>query len=306
MKTETIGIIGQGALGVMYGNHLAEHLGNSRVFFIADTMRAKRYRKEGILCNGKACDFTYRTPEEAVKADLIIFAVKFMGLHEAIKTVRPFVGRDTLLLSVLNGISSERILEESFGAGHVLYACVQGMDAGKEGNAVSYKNMGYISVGTRDKSHDERLAAVTALFDEAGLRYETPEDIVREQWNKLMLNVGVNQVTAAFQLPYGGIQKDGEPRTMMIEAMKEARRAAACEGVTLTDEDIERWLELLAGLDPQGRTSMCQDVAAGRKTELELFAGTILDICRKAGIQAPVNEFLYERLSALNEASGQR
>lgn len=305
MKIETIGIIGQGALGIMYGNHLAKRLGSERVFFIADPFRTVRYRKEGAVCNGETCNFTYRSPEETVKADLIIFAVKFMGLREAVETVRPFVGRDTLLLSVLNGISSEKMLEESFGAGHVLYACVQGMDAGKKGNAVSYQNMGYISVGNKDKSHDERLAAVTALFDEAGLRYETPEDIIREQWNKLMLNEGVNQVTAVCQIPYGGIQEDGEARIMMIEAMKEVRRAAASEGVTLTDGDIERWLKLLDGLDPKGRTSMCQDVEAGRKTELELFAGTILGICKEAGIQAPVNEFLYERLTELNHAAEQ-
>ena len=80
---------------------------------------------------------------------------------------------------------------------------------------------------------------------------------------------------------------------------------AASEGVTLTDGDIERWLKLLDGLDPKGRTSMCQDVEAGRKTELELFAGTILGICKEAGIQAPVNEFLYERLTELNHAAEQ-
>ena len=50
---------------------------------------------------------------------------------------------------------------------------------------------------------------------------------------------------------------------------------------------------------------MCQDVEAGRKTELELFAGTILGICKEAGIQAPVNEFLYERLTELNHAAEQ-
>ena len=100
MEIRTIGIIGQGALGVMYGNHLTKKLGNEHVFFIADETRVERYRKTGMNCNGEKCGFTYRSPAEAVTADLIIFAVKFMGMESAIRTVKPFVGEHTLFLSV--------------------------------------------------------------------------------------------------------------------------------------------------------------------------------------------------------------
>lgn len=199
MGIRTIGIIGQGALGVMYGNHLTKKLGNGHVFFIADETRVERYRKTGMSCNGEKCGFTYRSPAEAVTADLIIFAVKFMGMESAIRTVKPFVGENTLFLSVLNGISSEGMIEEVYGADHVLYACVQGMDAGKDGSAVTYKNMGYITIGNKDKSRDEKLKAVTDLFDRTGLSYQVPDDILREQWNKLMLNTGVNQVTGSLR-----------------------------------------------------------------------------------------------------------
>ena len=200
MEIRTIGIIGQGALGVMYGNHLTKKLGNGHVFFIADETRVERYRKTGMSCNGEKCGFTYRSPAEAVTADLLIFAVKFMGMESAIRTVKPFVGENTLFLSVLNGISSEGMIEEVYGADHVLYACVQGMDAGKDGNAVTYKNMGYITIGNKDKSRDEKLKAVTDLFDRTGLSYQVPDDILREQWNKLMLNTGVKQDLIPFQM----------------------------------------------------------------------------------------------------------
>ena len=53
------------------------------------------------------------------------------------------------------------MIEKAYGADHVLYACVQGMDAGKDGNEVTYKNMGYITIGNKDRSHDEKLKAVT-------------------------------------------------------------------------------------------------------------------------------------------------
>lgn len=301
MKIKCAGIIGQGSLGVMYGKHLADRLGKDAVFFLADEERVKRYREAELICNGETCPFTYRSPAEAVKADLLIFAVKIAGMAAAIETARPFVGEKTLLLSVLNGVSSEGMLEEAFGEEHVLYACVQGMDVGKLGNVVSYKNMGYIALGTKDGRRDERLSAVTDFLDAAGLSYQVPEDIVREQWSKLMLNTGVNQVTAVYKAPYGLVQKEGEARTMMIEAMKEVKKAASFQGVELTDADIRYWLDLLATLNPEGRTSMCQDVMAGRKTEVELFSGTMIRLAREEGLRLPVNEFLYEAIKNMEE-----
>ncbi|MCI8454505.1 MAG: ketopantoate reductase family protein [Lachnospiraceae bacterium] len=304
MKINTVGIIGRGALGVMYGKCLTDSLGSENVFFIADEERIMRYQGTELLCNGERCRFSYRTPAKAIKADLLIFAVKFMGLRAAIEAAGPFVGENTLMLSVLNGISSEQLLEEAFGSAHVLYACVQGMDAGKDRENVMYKNVGYISVGNKDKSQDERLLAVAKLFERAGLAYEIPDDVVKKQWSKLMLNTGVNQVTAVYGAPYAAVQKEGEARTMMIEAMKEVQRVAAYQDVELTDEDLTGWLSLLDTLNPEGFTSMCQDMRAGRKTEVELFSGTMLKLAKEAGIALPVNEFLYERIREL-EGEGQ-
>ena len=143
---------------------------------------------------------------------------------------------------------------------------------------------------------------MTDLFDRTGLSYQVPDDILREQWNKLMLNTGVNQVTAVYGAPYSLIQKEGGARTMMIEAMREVLRVADTQDVDLSEADISYWLDLLATLNPDGHTSMCQDVLAGRPTEVELFAGTMLKIAEEEGLSLPVNAFLYERLKELETA----
>ena len=143
---------------------------------------------------------------------------------------------------------------------------------------------------------------MTDLFDRTGLSYQVPDDILREQWNKLMLNTGVNQVTAVYGAPYSLIQKEGEARTMMIEAMREVLRVADTQDVDLSEADISYWLDLLATLNPDGHTSMCQDVLAGRPTEVELFAGTMLKIAEEEELSLPVNAFLYERLKELETA----
>jgi 2-dehydropantoate 2-reductase len=80
----------------------------------------------------------------------------------------------------------------------------------------------------------------------------------------------------------------------MDAAIAEVRRLSAAEGHPLTDEDVGRWREVMAGLDPDGKTSMLQDVEAQRKTEVEMFAGVVCRLGESHGIATPTNAMLLE------------
>lgn len=303
MQIQKIGIIGHGAVGIMYGDALTRAFGRDNVFFIADRKRAERYRAEGASLNGVPCGFRYASEDDtSEKADLLLFTVKYTGLTNAIEIVRNFVREDTIFVSALNGVVSERDIAAAYGEAHLLYCSVQGMDATKEGANVTRSNSGYFALGLAQGGTNADLQSVCAVLDRAGLRYQLPEDIRHQLWSKCMLNVGVNQVTAARGLTYRGVQQPGEAREEMLAAMREAQQAAACEGVTLAEEEIEQWVALMDSLDPDGMTSMRQDTLHKRKTELELFAGTICRIGREHGFETPVNDSLYARIRAL-EAS---
>lgn len=304
MRINKIALIGAGALGVLYGNRLTEAFGNERVYFIADHERAARYQKKPFTCNGKICDFRY--VEDTVKtetADIIIVAVKYTGIHNAVKSIRSFVGEKTVIISLLNGIASEKVIAESFGWEHLLYCVAQGMDAVKEGPDVHYDNGGILLLGSQDNTKTEPLEAVAKILEEADIPYEIPQDIHYCLWNKLMLNTGVNQTAAVFGTNYGGLQKEGEARNLMLKAMEEARTAAAYEGVCLTEADISEWMRVLDTLNSEGMPSMRQDTKAHRKTEVDLFSGTICGLGKEYGFETPVNDFLYEqihKIEALN------
>ena len=276
MRINKIALIGAGALGVLYGNRLTEAFGNERVYFIADHERAARYQKNPFTCNGRICDFRY--VEDAVKnetADLIIIAVKYTGIDNAVKSIRNFVGEETVIISLLNGIASEKVIAESFGQEHLLYCVAQGMDAVKEGPHLHYDNGGILLLGSQDNTKTAHLEAVAEILEEADIPYKIPQDIHYCLWNKLMLNTGVNQIAAVFATNYGGLQKEGEARKLMLKAMEEVRTAAAYEGVRLTESDITEWMRVLDTLNPEGMPSMRQDTKAHRKTEVDLFSGTI-------------------------------
>ncbi|MCD7717117.1 MAG: ketopantoate reductase family protein [Lachnospiraceae bacterium] len=294
---KTVGIVGLGALGVLYGSLLLEKMDREDLLIIADGERIRRYQAEGVYANGKKCDFRYVTPEEGEEVDLLIFAVKYMALEEAMEMARPFCGERTIVMSFLNGVSSEQMIENILKPKRLLYSCVQGMDATRKNRQVFYSKVGYIAFGEKDSSRSEAVCEVEEFFGRTGLEYKIPEDIRHQLYSKWMLNVGVNQTCAVFGVDYGGVQKPGKYRDIMVTAMKEAGSVAAAEGIQLTEEDLQGWLNTIDGLAPNGQPSMRQDALAGRQTEVELFAGTVCALGRRHGIPVPQNEEFYRLLT---------
>ena len=300
-EIKTVGLIGLGALGVMYAERLTD--AGANLIVIADEQRAVRYIREGVYSNGKKLKLNYRTPLEAEPVDLLIIATKYGGLFEAMETAAPFVGQDTLMLSVINGVISEEKMAERFGPENVLYAVAQGTDATKVGNQLVYGKHGVIVVGEKEPGVvSERVKMVTDYLDAHGLKGVPVPDMVRRQWGKLMLNVGLNQTVMVFEGDYSTVQVPGKPRDTMIAAMREVQTLSALEGYPLPEEEFAEWIAMVDSLTPTGKPSMRQDGEAHRKSEVELFAGTINRLGEKHGVPTPVNQWLYKTVQEMEAA----
>ncbi|MEH7332540.1 2-dehydropantoate 2-reductase [Neobacillus drentensis] len=301
MEINKVSIIGLGALGILFGHHLAKKLPKADLRIIADKERFKRYEAEGVYCNGERCDFTYFTPEEVTEpADLLIFTVKNDGLNDAIHAVKNHVDEGTIILSALNGITSEAIIGEAYGMDKILYCVAQGMDAVKVGNQLTYDHMGMLCFGEREPDlKSEKVKRLAAFFEKTCFPYEVDTNMAVRQWGKFMLNVGVNQTVAVHEGNYGTIQREGQAREMMIAAMQEVIVLSEKEGIHLTKANLDYWLSVLATLNPDGKPSMAQDIEARRQSEVELFSGTVLKLARKYGLSTPVNKELYYRIKLM-------
>lgn len=304
MQIKTVSLIGLGALGILFGNQMRGQMPKEDLRIIADRERIARYLRDGVYCNGQKCDFSYLAPEEACPpADLLLFAVKFNDLPAAVEAARGHVGPNTVILSLLNGISSEEVIGRAYGMEKVLYCVAQGMDAVKAGNRLTYHHMGMLCFGGKNPGESaERVKAVAEFFARVGIPYETSEDMQKRMWGKFMLNVGVNQTAAVYGCPYGRLQEEGPARDLMKLAMREVLALSSREGVGLTEEDIAYWLRILSTLNPDGKPSMLQDVENKRPTEVALFAGTVLDFGQKHGIPTPVNALFHEKIRAMEGA----
>ena len=294
----TVTIVGAGALGTVIGDAIVKGIGPEKVRFLADGDRLARCREKGVFYNGELCDFRFFDGSDAKPADLLIFGVKGPALEEAMELAASSVGPDTVILSLLNGISSEETLAQRFGWDKVLYTVTQGMDPVREENTVVRRGSGgAIFVGVPQEDYFDREEKLTETVDflaSVGLPVRREEDILHRVWCKFMMNVGVNQACMAYETNYGGLQQPGPAREAMLAAMNEARKIGACQGVLLTQKDMKEYLTVLDRLDPTSIPSMRQDALAHRKTEVELFAGTVRSIAKRFGMQTPVNDTLYQ------------
>lgn len=295
-----ITIIGMGALGILYGDLFTASLGRDAVTFLADEKRIQKYRENGVCCNGRPCDFKMRPT--VPPADLLIFAVKGNALEDAIKTAECAVGEDTIVLSLLNGISSEEILAAHFKKGHIIHCIAQGMDAVKLGSRLTYSHKGELRIGTPDPALSPYVTQAEGILKTARIPHVVEEDILHRLWSKWMLNVGVNQVVMVTEGTYGTIQKPGPARDTMIAAMEEVLKLSACAGTGVTTEDLKFYVNLVDSLNPDGMPSMRQDGISRRFSEVELFAGTVIRKAAQYGLSVPVNQMLYDRIKEM-EAS---
>lgn len=293
---------GLGAIGSSYVAKVYEN-NPDMATVIADRKRIERYRAQGILVNEKAYSFRYIEPETTGEtADLILIAVKQHQLEESIRGIRNFVGEETIILSLLNGISSEEIIGKEFGMEKLLYSFVVGIDAVREGTKTSYSKLGKVVFGDKNNpEYSEKVKAVKELFDQVKIPYQIPENMLKELWWKFMLNVGINQVSAILKAPYGVFQRIGEARELMEMACREVIQLSEKVGINLTENDLQNSIKIVNTLGPEGKTSMLQDVEAGRKTEVEIFAGTVARLGREYGVSTPVNDFLLRAIYTMEQ-----
>ena len=299
MKTVTL--IGMGAVGALYGWRLAQGLGMDKVQVIAGGERKKRYEQEGFLPNGEQFFFHVVTPGQAKPTDLVIIATKNHQLQEAIEAIRNAVGKDTAIMSLLNGTESETLLEEAFGTTPVLYAFAVGLSSRHEKNHIEFTNEGKIVFGEKDNVRSERVLSIAHLFEQSHINYLVPEDIRLELWKKFMLNTAFNTLSSICLATYGDFKTESM-RILAWKASKEVQAVAQAEGIFLTDAMIEANYKTIISLGTEGKTSMFQDMEAGRKTENQWFCGTVVELGQRHNIPTPVCETLSLLVESCEQA----
>lgn len=299
-EIKNIILFGLGAVGSVYADKLSKYDCNFRV--LVDESRLKKYTENPITYNNLPLNINYILPDEKdFKADLIIIATKMSGLNAAISQIKNFVINDTIILSLLNGVTSEQIIANIYGKEKVLYSYYIGHSAIREGNSITHDGINTLVFGSDNPNDNFKILAIKNLFEKANINFKIPDDIKRSLWLKFMLNVSSNPTTALFKMTFGEMQSNQSMMNLVTKIMKEVQTIAKAEGISNTDSMINEALNAIAKMSPEGKTSMLQDIEAGRATEIDTFAGTVIELGKKHNIETPYCMFLKDAFDIIHE-----
>ena len=298
LPVQNAALVGLGAIGILYAAQISAR-DPAALRVVADAARIARYRADPPSFNGRRLDLNYVTPENpGPPADHVLVVVKSTALRDSIPVIASVVGEHTQILPLLNGISAQDVLAEAFGWPRVLYGFVYCESSMRTGNAVVQGGGDKLIFGEATNTPPApRVQAVADFLERLGIRHEVPADMCAAQWKKYILNIGINQAQAVLRRPNGGIQRDPEAMRFARALMDEAAAVGAALGVAGVAE-VPAWAEsVIRKASPENRTSMLQDIEAGRAPEVDIFAGTVCRLGREHGIPTPANEMAVRLLS---------
>ena len=303
-EIRTVSLIGLGAIGCFLASHLG-HLLGSDLRVIAGGSRRERLEREGVIVNGVRHHFNIVSPEENCGQnypDLAIIITKFPALPQALKDMRNQIGPDTLIMAPLNGVEAEDKVAEVFGWDNLLYSLAKVSVVMKDGCASFNPKAARIEMGEKhNETMSPRVQAVKELFERAGIRTVVPEDMERAIWYKYMCNVSENQSAAVLGIPFGAWSVSADANFIREELMREVIAIARKKGISLSERDMEKQASILRDVPPENKPSTLQDIEAGRKTEVEMFGGTIIRMGRELGVPTPYNEMFYHGIKVLEQ-----
>ena len=296
MEFRTVALIGAGAVGCFFIRGLSDVLG-SNFCLVADGERADRLRNQGLVINGEQVFPNIRTPEEAAGADLILIATKYNGLPVIMDDLRKMTAPHTTVVSTLNGVDSEEILAEAIGEEHILNAYMI-VSSRRLGNRVDY-NIDARGIIFGEKNTPEktpRAQALDDLLNRAGIAHVFTPDIRTGQWQKFAVNISNNLPQAILGVGYEAYIESEHVRFIHDRLQHEVIRVAAAQGITIQYDENKHGRVL-----PEARFSTLQDLDAGRRTEIEMFAGVLMKKAAESGIDVPYTTYTYHAIRALEE-----
>ena len=292
-----IAIVGPGAMGCLFGAFLIK--ARQEVYFLdKNEERAKKISAQGIKVEGLS-NFSVKAiakakAEEIGPCELVILCVKSYDTEKAIKHARGLISKDTSVLTLQNGINNLQTLNEIVGAEKVVGG-VTSQGATLLGiGCIRHAGKGETVIGKADGKILGAVRDISNLFNKSGLETKISKDINSLIWSKLIINVGINALTAITRLNNGRLVEYDGTREILRSAVLEAVKVAKRKKIKLIYDDPVQKTEKVAEATKGNISSMLQDVLKEKRTEIDYINGAIVRQGRNLGIPTPVNSVLSD------------
>jgi len=297
-----ITVIGAGAMGSLFGALLAESGENIWLYDIW------KEHVEAINEKGLDIEFNGKTRSISVKAtwdksqiettDLAIIFVKSNQTGDASKIASELVGNTGFVLTLQNGMGNADIIGGVIDPDRVIAGTTShGATMLGPGN-IRHSGTGPTVIGMWSGIQESGIQKITDSFNKASIITETVANVRDLVWAKLLVNVGINAITALTGIKNGQIIDLSSTKALSYAAVEEAIQVATAQGVKVADNTVEH-VFAVAQATKDNRSSMGQDVDKKRQTEISVINGAIVKQAEKLGIQVPVNQTLTTLIETL-------
>lgn len=298
-------VVGIGGIGGLLAAPLIRRYGES-VSLVARGKRGAALRENGLSLHSDVYgDFTVRpaavaqTPAELPVQDVILVCVKNGDLPDTARQIAPIVGPETIVLTVMNGVTAGQVLRNALSRGIVLESVIYTVSSAGADYAITQQG-GFTQIYTGAAPGDETglAAARTAaeILTGAGIECHVEPDVRTAIWKKFVLNCAYNVATARWGCPIGGIKSSPARMEDCRALMAEARSVGTACGVPLAEDLVEQQLRRIEKTSDSSASSLSRDFAKGRAGELEVFCGDVVRMAQAHGVAVPVTRSYYDAL----------
>lgn len=293
-------VLGAGGIGGYFGARLAA--AGVDVTFLVRPQRAETLKRNGLVVLSPLGDV--RMPVSTLtKAqdtfDAVLLACKAVDLVSAMDATAPAVGRDTLVLPLLNGLRHMDILDRRFGAGHVLGGlCHIGVTLTPAGEVRHLNRLQHLALGPRRPEQQVSCAALQAALTHGGFEPRLSTEIEQEMWDKFVLLATYAGMTCMMRVPIGVIMSAEDGEAIMLEMLDECAAVATASGHRPGPVFLHETRAMLTQRGSTGAASMLRDIEARRRTEGEHVIGDMLVRARMAGLKTPLLRVAHAHVQA--------
>jgi 2-dehydropantoate 2-reductase len=296
-----VAVMGTGAVGGYFGGMLAR--AGTSVTFIARPATAAAISQHGLFIDSIHFQEAIRAeassdPSAAANAELVLFCVKTTDTESVAKTLLPHLASGAVVLSLQNGVDNAEQLE---AAGiHALPAVVYVAASVPEPGRIKHSERGDLAIGGPANRRAD-LERIAATFAKAGVACKISENIQADLWSKFVFNCALNAISAIAQVGYGPVAQNDWSRETTLAAARETIAVARALGIELPEKDIlERLIQFALKMGPV-TSSTAQDIARGKRTEIDSLNGYVARRGASLGVPTPVNHTLTALLKLIEE-----
>jgi 2-dehydropantoate 2-reductase len=296
-----IAVMGSGGVGGYFGARLAA-AGND-VTFIARGAHLEAIKHQGLRVQSSRGDMHIHpakasdSPAAVGAADIVLFATKLYDTESAGELCKAFIGNDTAVISLLNGVDSEGQLSRILGEAHVIGGVAR-ISAELAGPGIILHRSPFASIefGELDGRPSSRLQAFLATAKQAQIDAKLCDDINAAIWRKFIMLASFSAITTLTRLPAGPIRDTPQTWQLMEAAARETGAVARARGVQLSEKDVDGIIDFTHALPDTMKSSMLMDLERGARLELEWLSGAVCRLGAENGVDTPVHRLVLAAL----------